>query len=76
MSTLTLAPLGLDRVEGEPTLDDLLAGVWEGLSARRAVRCPVCAGEMEPVAPGSTTRAAGAARAVAGRCRECSATLS
>jgi hypothetical protein len=66
VSTLTLAPLVLDRVEGEPTLDDLLAGVWEGLSARRAVRCPVCAGEMEPVAAGDGT---------AGRCTHCDASL-
>ena len=48
MSTLTLAPLVLDRAQSEPTLDDLLAGVWEGLSVRRAVRCPVCTGEMQP----------------------------
>jgi len=63
VSTLTLTPLVLDRVYGEPTLDDLLTGVWEGLSARRAVPCPVCAGEMEPVDAG-------------GRCGECGATLS
>ena len=69
MSTLTLTPLVLDRVEGEPTLDDLLAGVWEGLSARRAVRCPVCVGEMEPVGAGDEGVAGG-------RCRECGTTLS
>ena len=68
MSTLTLTPLALDRVEGEPTLDDLLAGVWEGLSARRAVRCPVCTGEMEP-AESADREFAG------GRCVECGATL-
>lgn len=68
MSTLTLTPLVLDRVDGEPTLDDLLAGVWEGLSARRAVRCPVCVGEMVPV----VTAGAGG---VSGRCEDCGATL-
>ena len=68
MSTLTLTPLVLDRVEGEPTLDDLLAGVWEGLSARRAVRCPVCTGEMEP-AETPDREVAG------GRCTECGTTL-
>ncbi len=68
MSTLTLTPLVPDRVDGEPTLDDLLEAVWEGLSARRAVRCPVCVGEMVPI---------GSAGASAiGRCRDCGATLS
>jgi len=67
MSTLTLTPLVQDRVD-EPTLDELLVGVWEGLSARRAVRCPVCVGEMEPVGA--------AAEDAAGRCRDCGATLS
>ena len=32
---------------GEPTLDEVLVGVWEGLTARQAVACPVCGGEME-----------------------------
>jgi hypothetical protein len=68
MSTLALAPLTRDRVHGEPTLDDLLVGVWEGLSARRAVRCPVCTAEMEPVQY--------AAEPVRGRCEECGAGLS
>jgi hypothetical protein len=67
VSTLTLAPLTRDPMHGEPTLDDLIVGVWEGLSARRAVRCPVCAGEMEPVALSGELR---------GRCKECEATLS
>jgi hypothetical protein len=68
VSTLTLTPLALDCVEGEPTLDDLLAGVWEGLSVRRAVRCPVCTGEMEPTV-------ASRAGSLGGRCRDCGATL-
>jgi hypothetical protein len=34
--------------EGGATLDELLVGVWEGLSARRPVACPVCAGPMHP----------------------------
>jgi len=33
---------------GEATLDALLVGAWEGLSARRPVACPVCAGPMNP----------------------------
>jgi hypothetical protein len=69
VSTLTLTPLVSDRVDGEPTLDDLLESAWEGLSARRAVRCPVCVGEMEPVPVPGTNLARG-------RCRECGATLS
>jgi hypothetical protein len=68
VSTLALAPLTRDRMHGEPTLDDLIVGVWEGLSARRAVRCPVCAGEMEPVQFSTEPEC--------GRCKECEATLS
>jgi hypothetical protein len=68
MSTLTVAPRPLGRIGGEPTLDDVLAGVWEGLAADRAVECPVCRGEMEP--------AYGArARRVGGSCAACGATL-
>ena len=33
---------------GGATLDELLVGAWEGLSARRLVACPVCAGSMRP----------------------------
>ena len=33
---------------GEPTLDELIAGVWEGLAAHAVVACPVCEGEMGP----------------------------
>ena len=33
---------------GEPTLDELLSGLWEGLTAHKAVDCPICGGEMEP----------------------------
>lgn len=36
------------RRGGEATLDELLVGAWEGLSARRPVACPVCAGPMVP----------------------------
>jgi hypothetical protein len=55
-------------MHGEPTLDDLVVAVWEGLSARRAVRCPVCAGEMEPAQAGGEP--------VRGRCEDCGATVS
>ncbi len=68
MSTLTLTPLVLDRVDGEPTLDALITGAWEGLSVRRAVRCPVCAGEMEPFAGPDLDL-------LGGRCTDCGSTL-
>ncbi len=67
MTTLALAPEALDRIDGEPTLDDLMMDVWEELSVRRAVRCPVCEGEMESVARAST--------GVAGQCRDCGSIL-
>ena len=36
------------RRGGEATLDELLVGAWEGLSAHRSVVCPVCAAAMAP----------------------------
>ncbi len=48
-------PSLLDDLGGEPTLDALIAGVWEGLAAHRAVACPVCGGELGP-AYGAPTR--------------------
>lgn len=36
------------RAGGEPTLDALLSGVWEGLVAHAPVSCPLCGGEMRP----------------------------
>jgi hypothetical protein len=33
---------------GEPTLDALLAGVWEGLAAHKSAACPLCDGQMTP----------------------------
>ena len=45
---------------GEATLDEVLVGAWEGLSARRPVACPVCASPMNP--------RAGAAGGACGKC--------
>jgi hypothetical protein len=45
------------------TLDDTLVGVWEGLLARRTVRCPVCRHESMAPADGG------------GRCGSCHAHL-
>ena len=57
------------RAGGEPTLDALLSGVWEGLAAHAPVVCPLCEGEMRP--------AYGAHhRPVEGRCGSCGAQIS
>jgi hypothetical protein len=53
---------------GGPTLDELLVGVWEGLSAHRTVPCPACGGALTPrygAGPGP----------VGGRCRDCGTTI-
>ncbi len=59
-----------DRAGGEPTLDDVLAGVWEGLAARATAACPICGDRMEPAGEGS-----GQAPEAA-RCTNCGSTLS
>ena len=85
MSALALEPRvtrGLDHVGvqaagragstdlgGEPTLDALVAGVWEGLAAHRSVGCPVCGEEMVPVYGAH-------ARPIGGGCRSCGTKLS
>jgi hypothetical protein len=53
---------------GGPRLDDLIAGLWEGLAARRVVECPVCAAEMQP-------EYGVHARPIGGRCQGCGSTL-
>ena len=68
MSTLAVAPTLLDRVGVEPTLDDLIVGVWEGLAAHQTVECPVCRGEMDPEYAAHT-------RPAGGRCGACGTTL-
>ncbi len=57
-----------DGTGGEPTLDELLAGVWEGLTARRDVACPVCGGRMRP-------EYGAHAMPQGGRCRACGTSL-
>ncbi len=57
------------RADGELTLEDVLAGVWEGLAVRAGVECPWCTGHMEP-------RYSAQAQPVAGRCRSCDCTIS
>ena len=55
---------------GGATLDDLLSGAWEGLTAAvSATACPVCHGELE-------ARWSAGAGVVGGRCRDCGTELS
>ena len=68
MSALAVAPRLLDGRGGEPTLDDLIVGAWEGLAAHRVVACPVCDGEMEPVYGDQLPP-------LGGRCRGCGSKL-
>ncbi|MHB1572242.1 MAG: hypothetical protein ACYC0H_23970, partial [Solirubrobacteraceae bacterium] len=57
------------RTGGEPTLDALLSGVWEGLAAHAPVSCPLCEGEMRPSYGAHH-------RPVAGRCTHCGTEIS
>ncbi len=55
---------------GRATLDDLLSGAWEGLTAAASsTACPVCEGELDP-------RWSAGAGVVGGRCRDCGSELS
>jgi hypothetical protein len=64
------APVGGVRGVEAPrrTLDDLITGVWEGLSSHHTVTCPVCSGKMAP-------RYGSGARPVGGRCQRCGSSL-
>jgi hypothetical protein len=53
---------------GRRTLDDLIVGVWEDLTAHHAVDCLVCGGPMRP-------RYGSGAAPVGGRCAQCGSTL-
>ncbi len=69
MSTLALsAPSRSCGLGGEPTLDELLTGVWEGLVAHQLAQCPVCGGEMKPTYGAH-------ARPIGGRCTNCETAL-
>jgi len=59
-----------DEDDGGATLDDLLSGAWEGLTAAASpTACPVCDGRLEP-------RWSAGAGVVGGRCRDCGSELS
>lgn len=60
-----------DGVGGEPTLDDMLVGAWEGLTAQVAVACPLCDGALRPL----YADGAAGSPVVAGRCDSCDTTL-
>jgi hypothetical protein len=52
-----------------PTLDDLVAGAWEGLLAGAPATCPVCESTLTP-------RYSAGAGVVGGRCGGCGSTFS
>ena len=54
---------------GGSTLDDLIVGVWEDLTAHHAAACPVCSEPMRP-------RYGSGPGPVGGRCTGCGSTLS
>ncbi len=54
---------------GGATLDDVLSGAWEGLSAASSTACPICDGEL-------ARRWTAGAGMVGGRCRDCGGELS
>jgi hypothetical protein len=58
-----------DGAGGGPTLDEVVSGAWEELTAQAVVECPVCEGELLPEY-GSN------ARPIGGRCQGCGSTLS
>ena len=69
MTTLLATPSpSLFALGGEPTLDEVLASVWEGLIAHRVSECPVCRSEMEP-------EYGAHALPFGGRCRSCGSVL-
>ena len=56
------------EARGRRTLDELIVGVWEDLTAHHAAACPVCAGAMQP-------RYGSGSAPVGGRCTGCGSTL-
>jgi len=49
---------------GRSTLDDTMTSAWEDLAAGHVTCCPVCSGDLNPVAAAFATPAGG-------RCRDC-----
>ena len=69
MTALAAAPTLFDALGGEPTLDDAIASVWEGLTAHKIVECLVCGEPMKP-------EYGAHALPIGGRCESCGSTLS
>ena len=61
-------PAGAGAARHAVTLDHVISGVWDDLSAHRTVTCPVCRGQMAP-------RYGAGAQPVGGRCRRCNSSL-
>jgi len=62
-------PAAAGATDGGLTLDDVLVGAWEGLTATHTAPCLVCAGRLVPrygAGPGP----------VGGRCADCGSELS
>jgi hypothetical protein len=70
-------PTLFEAAGGEPTLDEVLVGVWEGLTAHRVIDCPVCGARMEPTFRTAESAAASATGPVVqgGHCASCDSTL-
>jgi hypothetical protein len=69
MTALAPSPTLFDNLGAGPTLDDLIAGAWEGLSAHQSVDCLACG---EPMTPEYGAHAL----PIGGHCRHCGTTLS
>jgi hypothetical protein len=69
VTALATAPTLFDDLGGEATLDDLIVGVWEGLTAHKAVGCVACGESMLP-------EYGAHAMPVGGRCTSCGTRLS
>jgi len=57
-----------EREGTSPTLDDLVAEIWEVLAAESAAPCPVCGGAL-------IARYGAGPAPVAARCRDCGSEL-
>jgi hypothetical protein len=61
-------PTLFEAPSGEPTLDEVISGVWEELTAHQAAACPICGGTLKP-------EYSAHARPIGGRCTDCATTL-
>jgi hypothetical protein len=61
---LSLFPMPAGVAGGRPTLEDTMTSAWEDLAAGHVTCCPVCGGDLNPVAAAFATPAGGC-------CRDC-----